>query len=135
MTGGTDPEYADVDPAQSSMELIIYAMAMADERARTDRRHRHDLIQADIDGEKLSDDEFGFFVIMLAVAGTDHPQLHHPRHDRLREQPGSVGAVQEGRPSTTADEIVRWATPVSAFQRTANEDTVLSGVQIRRAAL
>src|ERR1700742_865656 len=32
MTGGTDPEYADVDPAQSSMELIMYAMAMAAER-------------------------------------------------------------------------------------------------------
>ena len=30
MTGGEDPEFADVDPAQSSMELITYAMAMAD---------------------------------------------------------------------------------------------------------
>ena len=29
------------------------------------------LIQADVDGEKLSDDEFGFFVIMLAVAGNE----------------------------------------------------------------
>ena len=36
------------------------------------------------------------------------------------------------RPSTAADEIVRWATPVSAFQRTANEDVELSGVQIRK---
>ena len=29
------------------------------------------LIKADIDGEKLSDDEFGFFVVMLAVAGNE----------------------------------------------------------------
>ena len=34
MTGGEDPEFADVDPAQSSMELIMYAMAMADERGK-----------------------------------------------------------------------------------------------------
>ena len=34
MTGGTDPEYAHVDPAQSSVELITYAMAMAEERAK-----------------------------------------------------------------------------------------------------
>src|SRR6202034_3532259 len=52
MTGGTDPEYADVDPAQSSMELIMYAMAMAAERNETPT---DDIvttrIQADIDGE------------------------------------------------------------------------------------
>ena len=29
------------------------------------------LIEADIDGHKLSDDEFGFFVILLAVAGNE----------------------------------------------------------------
>src|SRR6478609_10144577 len=72
MTGGTDPEYADVDPAQSSMELIMYAMAMADERGKNPTDDIvTTLIQADIDGEKLSDDEFGFFVIMLAVAGNE----------------------------------------------------------------
>ena len=35
MTAGEDPEYADVDPAMSSFELIMYAMKMAEERART----------------------------------------------------------------------------------------------------
>jgi len=61
MTGGEDPDYADVDPAQSSMELIMYAMAMADERGKNPTDDIvTTLIQADIDGEKLSDDEFGF---------------------------------------------------------------------------
>jgi cholest-4-en-3-one 26-monooxygenase len=36
------------------------------------------------------------------------------------------------RPQTAAAEIVRWATPVTAFQRTALEDTELSGVQIKK---
>jgi len=36
------------------------------------------------------------------------------------------------RPKTAADEIIRWATPITAFQRTALADTELSGVQIKK---
>ena len=36
------------------------------------------------------------------------------------------------RPATAADEIVRWATPVTAFQRTALEDTELAGTKIKK---
>ena len=98
MTGGEDPEYADVDPAQSSMELIMYAMAMADERGKNPTDDIvTTLIQADIDGEKLSDDEFGFFVIMLAVAGNETTR-NSITHGMIAfaQQPRSVGAVQEG---------------------------------------
>lgn len=42
MTAGEDPEYAHIDPAASSFELITYAMGMAAERSKNpDRRHRH----------------------------------------------------------------------------------------------
>lgn len=133
MTAGDDPEYADVDSAKSSLELISYAMAMAEERGKnpTDDIVTK-LIQADLDGEKLSDDEFGFFVIMLAVAGNEtsrnsitHGMIafsHHPHQWEL---------FKRDRPNTAVDEIIRWATPVSAFQRTARQDTELSGVQIK----
>src|SRR6202048_3233785 len=131
MTGGDDPEFADVDPAQSSMELIMYAMAMAEERGKYPTEDIvTTLIQADIDGEKLSDDEFGFFVIMLAVAGNEstrnsitHGMIAFANH------PDQWELYKKERPETAADEIVRWATPVSAFQRTANEGTALNGVQ------
>ena len=46
--------------------------------------------------------------------------------------PRPVGAVQEGTPGDGRRRIVRWATPVTAFQRTALEDTELSGVQIKK---
>jgi cholest-4-en-3-one 26-monooxygenase len=36
------------------------------------------------------------------------------------------------RPKTAADEIIRWATPITAFQRTAIEDTELAGVRIKK---
>ena len=134
MTGGEDPEYADIDPAQSSMELITYAMAMADERGKNPTDDIvTTLIEADLDGEKLSDDEFGFFVIMLAVAGNETTR-NSITHGMIAfsQNPDQWELFKKERPSTAADEIVRWATPVSAFQRTANEDLELGGVQIEK---
>ena len=134
MTGGEDPEYADIDPAQSSMELIVYAMAMADERGKNPTDDIvTTLIEADLDGEKLSDDEFGFFVIMLAVAGNETTR-NSITHGMIAfsQNPDQWELFKKERPSTAADEIVRWATPVSAFQRTANKDLELGGVQIEK---
>jgi len=134
MTGGEDPEFADVDPAQSSMEVIMYAMAMADERGKnpTDDIVTA-LIQADLDGEKLSDDEFGFFVIMLAVAGNETTR-NSITHGMIAfsQNPDQWELFKRERPGTAADEIVRWATPVTSFQRTANEDLELGGVQMKK---
>lgn len=134
MTGAEDPEYAHIDPAQSSMDLIVYAMAMAEERGKnpTDDIVTA-LIQADIDGEKLSDDEFGFFVIMLAVAGNETTR-NSITHGMIAfaDNPDQWELFKKERPATAADEIVRWATPVTSFQRTAIEDTELSGVQIKK---
>jgi cholest-4-en-3-one 26-monooxygenase len=134
MTAGEDPEYADVDPAISSFELIQYAMKMAEERAKNPTEDIvTKLIEADIDGEKLSDDEFGFFVVMLAVAGNEttrnsitHGMIAFSQHPQQWE------LYKKERPATAADEIIRWATPVSAFQRTALEDTELAGVKIKK---
>src|SRR6201997_4041312 len=134
MTGGEDPEFADIDPAQSSMDLIMYAMAMADERGKNPTDDIvTTLIEADVDGEKLSDDEFGFFVIMLAVAGNETTR-NSITHGMIAfsQNPDQWELFKKERPSTTADEIIRWATPVSAFQRTANEDVELGGVRIKK---
>jgi cholest-4-en-3-one 26-monooxygenase len=134
MTAGEDPEYADVDPAMSSFELITYAMKMAEERAKNPTEDIvTTLIEADIDGEKLSDDEFGFFVVMLAVAGneTTRNSITHGMI-ALAANPDQWELYKKERPETAADEIIRWATPVSAFQRTALEDTELAGVPIKK---
>ncbi|BBZ64191.1 cytochrome P450 [Mycolicibacterium monacense] len=134
MTAGEDPEYADVDPAMSSFELITYAMKMAEERAKNPTEDIvTKLIEADIDGEKLSDDEFGFFVVMLAVAGNETTR-NSITHGMIAfsQNPDQWELYKKERPETAADEIVRWATPVSAFQRTALEDTELGGVQIKK---
>ncbi|MCV7104012.1 cytochrome P450 [Mycobacterium palustre] len=134
MTGNEDPEYAHVDPQMSSAELIMYAMKMAEERAKNPGDDIvTKLVQADIDGEKLSDDEFGFFVVMLAVAGNETTR-NSITHGMIAfsENPDQWELFKKERPETAADEIVRWATPVTAFQRTALEDYELSGVQIKK---
>ena len=134
MTGNDDPEYAHIDPKMSSFELIQYAMKMAEEKAK---KPGDDivttLINADIEGEKLSDDEFGFFVVMLAVAGNETTRNSITQGMMaFMDYPDQWELFKKERPETAADEIVRWATPVTCFQRTAVEDTELSGVQIKK---
>jgi cholest-4-en-3-one 26-monooxygenase len=90
------------------------------------------LVQADLDGEALSSDEFGFFVILLAVAGneTTRNSITHGMMAFL-DNPQQWELYKAERPATTANEIVRWATPVVSFQRTALADTELGGVEIK----
>jgi len=133
MTGEEDPEYADVDALASSAQLVGYAMQLAMLRAK---EPGHDmvttLIEADIDGHKLSDDEFGFFVVMLAVAGNETTRNSITQGMMaFTEFPDQWELFKKDRPETAADEIVRWATPVTSFQRTPLQDTELGGVQIK----
>ncbi len=70
------------------------------------------LINADVDGEKLSDDEFAFFVLMLAVAGSETTR-NSITHGMIAfvNNPDQWELYRRERPKTAADEIVRWATP------------------------
>ncbi|VBA37110.1 Steroid C26-monooxygenase [Mycobacterium innocens] len=134
MTGSEDPEYADIDAEASSMQVLAYAMHMADVKSKNPGDDIvTTLIRADIDGEKLSDDEFGFFVLMLAVAGNETTRNSITQGMMaFTEYPDQWELFQRERPESAADEIVRWATPVTAFQRTALADTEVSGVQMRK---
>ena len=91
------------------------------------------LIEADIDGHKLSDDEFGFFMVLLAVAGNETTR-NSITHGMIAftEHPDQWELYKKTRAATAIDEIVRWATPVTSFQRTALTDYELSGVPIKK---
>ena len=70
---------------------------------------------------------------MLAVAGNETTRNSITQGMMaFTENPGQWELFKRERPETAADEIVRWATPVTAFQRTALEDTELSGMKIRK---
>ena len=132
MTGNEDPEFAHIDARASSIEVLAYAMRMAAIKAADPGDDIVTaLINADVNGEKLTDDEFGFFVLMLAVAGSETTR-NSITHGMMAfmDNPEQWDLYKRERPSTAADEIVRWATPVTAFQRTAVRDTELAGVSI-----
>jgi cholest-4-en-3-one 26-monooxygenase len=132
MIGYDDPEY-DGDGQAAAAELVGYAMAMAQERRACPRDDIvTKLVHAQVDGGELSVDEFGFFVILLAVAGneTTRNAISHGMLAFL-DHPDQWELFRAERPGTAADEIIRWATPVTVFQRTAVDDTILGGQRIR----
>ncbi|MFD8498194.1 cytochrome P450 [Amycolatopsis sp. NPDC059657] len=133
MVAYDDPEY-ELEPLAASAQLVGYAWNMAEERRKCPMDDIvTKLIHADVDGESLGSDEFGFFVILLAVAGneTTRNAITHGMKAFL-DHPDQWELYKERRPKTAPDEIVRWATPVVAFQRTATRDTVLGGQKIRK---
>jgi cholest-4-en-3-one 26-monooxygenase len=139
MLANEDPDYATEDPQQASMEVLMYAMAMAADRKaapRDDIVTR--LLEADLNdpsgaGRGLTDDEFGYFVIILAVAGneTTRNAISHGMNAFL-DNPDQWDLWKRERPETMVDEVVRWATPVTVFQRTALADVEVGGVPVRK---
>ncbi|MGW4974818.1 cytochrome P450 [Streptomyces mirabilis] len=130
-----DPEYAITEEvgAESAAELISYAMNMAADRKQCPAKDIVSTLVAAEDEGNLGSDEFGFFVLMLSVAGneTTRNAITHGMHAFLTH-PEQWELYKSTRPATTAEEIVRWATPVVSFQRTATQDTELGGKQIKK---
>ncbi|HWE57521.1 MAG TPA: cytochrome P450 [Acidimicrobiales bacterium] len=126
-----DPEY-EIDPAIASAELINYAMALGSDRAENPGDDIvTKLVTADVDDRGLTTDEFAFFVLLLSVAGneTTRNAITHGMMGFF-QFPDQWERYRAERPTTTADEVVRWATPVTIFQRTALENTSIGGVDI-----
>ncbi|MEV0298699.1 cytochrome P450 [Nocardia sp. NPDC050710] len=128
-----DPEF-DGNHHVATAEVMGYAWNMAEDRRKCPADDIvTQLINADINGEQLGSDEFAFFVILLSVAGneTTRNSITHGMKAFV-DNPEQWELYKEQRPRTAPDEIVRWATPVTAFQRTATQDTEIGGQQIKK---
>jgi cytochrome P450 len=128
-----DSEGKPVNPRSPAMlgEMFDYAR----ELARHKRAHPADdvitaLVQAEVDGERLGDDEVVMFFFLLTIAGNDTVRsalpggvlalLEQPEeHRRLADQPELLDSAIE--------EMLRWHPPVLTFRRTATADTELAG--------
>lgn len=120
--------------AVASMQLIDYFQKMAEDRARNPQDDIvSKLVLADVDGEHLSPDEFGWFVTLLAVAGNETTR-NATTHGMVAmlENPDQWELFKSDRPETAYDEILRWASPITQFQRTAMEDVEIGGVTIAK---
>jgi methyl-branched lipid omega-hydroxylase len=136
--GAGDPDYGGSFESlmTTSFEMYQYANELGEDR----RAHPRDdissaLMAAELDGERLTAQEFGSFFILLVVAGnettrnaishgmkalTDHP-----------DQRRAWWADFQPRARNAVEEIVRWATPVIHFRRTATADAKIRGVPIK----
>ncbi len=117
-------------------ELVDYVTRVTHERRRQPREDLITrLVEAELDGERLSDAEIGSFCLTLLVAGNETTRnliaggalalMQHPeQRERLATTPGLL--------PNAIEEMLRWVTPVRNFVRCAVEDTELRGRRIRR---
>ena len=133
MVSYDDPDFDPSDGETATFELLSYFMAVAEERKGCPMDDIvTKLVTADIDGNELTSDEFGFFTLLLAVAGneTTRNAISHGMLAFLAN-PDEWELYKRERPNTAADEIVRWATPVVSFQRTATQDVMVGEQQVK----
>jgi cholest-4-en-3-one 26-monooxygenase len=134
MIGSDDPEFAHYNSLTSAGEMMWYAMQLAVRKAEDPGDDIvTTLIQADAEGQRLSEAEFGMFVVTLAIAGNETTRNSITQGMMaFTDSPDQWELFKASRPKTAADEIIRWATPITAFQRTAVADTELGGVAIKK---
>jgi cholest-4-en-3-one 26-monooxygenase len=133
MVGGDDPEFEEHNSLEAVIELIGYAMELAKLK---EKEPGEDIVSTLIDSEadgQLTEAEFGMFVVTLAVAGNETSRNSITQGMMaFTDFPDQWELFKRERPKTAADEIIRWASPITAFQRTALADTELSGVPIKK---
>ena len=117
-----------------SLDLIDYGRKLGEARRREPRDDvTTRLVEAELDGSRLSEQEFGTFFILLTTAGNETTRhtitlglvdlLSHPDElARLVADPSLA--------ATAADELLRRAHPVHHFRRTATRDVELHGTTI-----
>lgn len=92
------------------------------------------LVQADIDGHKLTDEELTGTMILLSIAGNDTTKQTTTRtvmaFDQHPDQRAWLMEDFDDRIAQSIEEFVRHACPVIQFARTATADTELRGVKI-----
>jgi cytochrome P450 len=143
LLGNQDPEYA--QPTDDSHRLLPFSSPAALEMfefgrrmAAVRREHpRDDIVTQLALDPNLSRRDFDVYFVLLATAGNETTRhtithgllglLEHPDQlQRLREDPELF--------KPAAEEMLRWATPVHHFRRTATQDTELAGTRIPAGA-
>jgi len=119
-----------------SLDLIEYGRALGEARRQDPRDDiTTKLVESELDGSRLSEQEFGTMFILLTTAGNE--TTRHTislglvdlltNRDELERLVGDPALA-----ATAADELLRRAHPVHHFRRTATEDVVLHGRRIAR---
>jgi cytochrome P450 len=134
MVSAQDPKFATdgSDPFSALLSAAITLSTLGSELAASRRQTPSDdlltaLVQAEVDGERLNDQEIGAFVVLLGVAGNDTTRNTITHGVMAFAECPDQWAVLRNNPDRllpgAVEEIVRWASPVMTFRRTATVDT------------
>jgi cytochrome P450 len=135
--GMGDDEYSTPEErAEDPVKQIVLLNNTGVELAKFRRANPGDdlmtsIVNAEVDGHRLTDEEIGAFLILLASAGNDTTkQTTTHAMMALAENPVQRDWLMEdfeNRIGPAIEEFVRWASPVMQFARFATEDTDING--------
>ncbi len=118
-----------------ALDLIEYGRKLGEARRREPRDDiTTRLVEAEVDGSRLGEHEFGLFFILLTTAGneTTRHTISLGLLDLLAQPEEAARLVADpSLAATAADEILRRAHPVHHFRRTATRDVAVHGRRIR----
>ncbi|MDQ2638545.1 MAG: cytochrome P450 [Actinomycetota bacterium] len=136
----SDDEYSSLEErAQNTMNEMMLLVNTGIELAKFRRSHPGDdlmtsMVEAEVDGHRLTDEEVGAFLLLLASAGNDTTkQTTSHAMLALVNNPAQRDWLMEdfdGRITWAVEEFVRWSTPVLQFARFATQDTEVAGQHI-----
>jgi cytochrome P450 len=150
MVGNTDPDYTEhrLDSPESekykhlpfrsptTQDVFDYGRALRDRRRGGDGT---DLIsqlanKMPSDGVPMSDGDFDNYFLLLVIAGNE--TTRHAISNAmlgLLQQPDQLALLQDdpGLLATGVEELLRWASPVYHFRRTATRDVEMGGKTIK----
>ena len=135
VVGIEDHRVPDIDAFTALMEFTQYLVALVEERrANLQQDLVSALITAEVDGQSLAMDELVAFFALLMLAGNDTTRnTYSLGMQALLEQPDQFEKLINAPEiiPTAVEEILRWATPVMHFRRTATVDTEIRGVKVK----
>lgn len=140
MVSWADPIYLNGrQPLEVLFEAQMYIHQVAIGLAAERREHPGDdlfsgLVNAEVDGDRLSDADVAAFFVLLAVAGNDTTrQTTSHALKALTDFPDQRAWLLEdfdNRIGGAVEEFIRFATPVMTFRRTAAKDVEIAGQAI-----
>lgn len=139
--GMSDDEYSTPEErAEDPVKQIVLLHNTGVELAQFRRKNPGDdlmtsIVNAEVDGQRLTDEEIGAFLILLASAGNDttkqtttHVMMALVDNPAQREW---LMEDFENRIGSAVEEFVRWASPVMQFARFATENTAINGQRVQ----
>ena len=117
-------------------EMLGYAQSVADLKRQSPADDLATiLVNAEVDGDHLTDEEFQWFFLLLVNAGGDTTrnllaaglQLLFDHPDQRTKLMGDL----DGLLGSAVEEMLRYCSPVTHFKRTAMQDTVVGGQSIK----